>query len=576
MQAAMQWTMILAIGLAMAAAQAPEKTSAAASSVSEPGFKIGGRVVDVQNGSPVAHAQVSVAPVTAREDLRTTDSDDNGAFLFTGLPAGKYALNVQRRGYVTQAYLQHDVHSTSIAVGPGLESENIVFPLGREAAITGHVTDDFGEAVRDARVMLFQAGLQAGQRAVFSRGAAVTNDLGMYHFGHLPPGQYYVAVMTSPWYAHSVPGAIGFISSPPVTADNSVRFNPPQQEKNPALDVAFPVTFYPSATASGDATRISPAPGERFVADISLRAVASLHLRVPVNAGGHDAEDNRNVRVRQQLFDGVVVPVQAAGQKAGDTAMAVAGLAPGHYIVDVISSGEGGPVSTQSLEIDALSDGEVGAGKEREMTPVSGSVKPEAGSKAPLPNAVLLREKKTEMRYIARVAPNGDFDFRQPIPAGDYVLDVADARGTTVKRISATTPARDETPHGETVRGQSVKINGKAPINLTVELTDALGRIEGVVLRENKPAAAVLVLLVPQDPADNPSLFRRDQSDSDGTFTLGSVLPGKYTLVAIEKGWDLEWTRPEVLKPYLRYGEAVSVEPRGVQQIKIQAQPISQ
>src|SRR5258708_10134779 len=116
MQAAMQWTVILAIGLALAVAQTREKPSAAPSSVSEPGFKIGGRVVDVQNGSPVAHAQVSVAPVTAREDLRTTDSDDNGAFLFTGLPAGKHALNVPWRGYVAQAYLQHDMRSHSIAV----------------------------------------------------------------------------------------------------------------------------------------------------------------------------------------------------------------------------------------------------------------------------------------------------------------------------------------------------------------------------------------------------------------------------------------------------------------------------
>src|SRR5258708_15939371 len=116
--------------------------------------------------------------------------------------------------------------------------------------------------------------------------------------------------------------------------------------------------------------------------------------------------------------------------------MAVAGLAPVHYIVDVISAGEGGPVNTQSLEIDALSDGEVGPGKEREMTPVSGSVKPEAGSKAPLPNAVLLREKKTEMRNIARVAPNGDFDFRPPIPSGHYVLDLPHAHATTVKPTS--------------------------------------------------------------------------------------------------------------------------------------------
>src|SRR6266576_1656365 len=175
------WTMVLAV---MAAAQTPEKEKnpPSASAASEPGFKIGGRVVDAQSGAPVAHAQVRVAPVTAREELKTAESDDSGAFLFAGLSVGKYALSVQRRGYVAQAYLQHDVHSTSIAVGPGLESENIVFPLGREAAIAGHVTDDYGEPVRDARVMLFQAGLQAGQRAVFSRSAVVTNDLGMYHF----------------------------------------------------------------------------------------------------------------------------------------------------------------------------------------------------------------------------------------------------------------------------------------------------------------------------------------------------------------------------------------------------------
>lgn len=571
MRTAMQWMAMLAIGLVMAAAQTPEKTAASASPVAESGFKIAGKVVDAQSGSPVTHAQVSVAPVTAREDLRTAESDESGAFLFTGLAAGKYALNVQSRGYVAQAYLQHDVHSTSIAVGPGLESENIVFPLGREAAITGHVTDDYGEPVRDARVMLFQAGLQTGRRSVFSRGAAVTSDLGIYHFSHLPPGQYYVAIMTSPWYAHSSPGEPGLIASMPRNGDNSVRFNPPHQEKNPALDVAFPVTFYPSATSSGDAARISLTPGERFVADISLRAVSALHLHVPVNPAGHDGDDNRGVRVRQQLFDGVVVQVQAAGQKAGDNAMAIAGLAPGHYLVDVISAGEGGPVSAQSLEIDALSDGEVSAGKERELTPVSGSVKAEAGSKAPLPNTLLLREKKTEMRYIARVAPNGDFDFRQPIPAGDYVIDVADSRGGTVKRILAEGTAR-----ADTVRGQSLRIGGTAPMKLTIELTEALGGIDGVVLRENKPAAAVLVLLVPQDPANNPALFRRDQSDSDGTFTLSAVLPGKYTLVAIEKGWDLEWMRPEVLKPYLRHGDAVTVEPHGVQHFKIQAQPISQ
>jgi len=36
-------------------------------------------------------------------------------------------------------------------------------------------------------------------------------------------------------------------------------------------------------------------------------------------------------------------------------------------------------------------------------------------------------------------------------------------------------------------------------------------------------------------------LVRRDQSDSDGIFTLHSVVAGQYTVVAISDGWDLEW-----------------------------------
>ena len=47
---------------------------------------------------------------------------------------------------------------------------------------------------------------------------------------------------------------------------------------------------------------------------------------------------------------------------------------------------------------------------------------------------------------------------------------------------------------------------------------------------------------------------RRDQSDSDGTFTLANILPGKYVLMAIENGWDLEWMNPSVLKPYRERG----------------------
>ncbi len=93
----------------------------------------------------------------------------------------------------------------------------------------------------------------------------------------------------------------------------------------------------------------------------------------------------------------------------------------------------------------------------------------------------------------------------------------------------------------------------------------------GVALRNGKPFAGAMIVLVPADPVHNQILFRRDQSDSDGTFTL-SVVPGKYTLLALENGWELEWSDPAVLKPYMALGESVVVEPRGKYEVKIGVQ----
>src|SRR5579864_7586348 len=130
---AMRWAMALMFGLALPAASlaqeqqmAPPAMPAATASASAPapssenppahGSRINGMIVDAQTQAPVARAHVSVAPVTNREDVRSTYADDYGAFFFDSLPAGKYSLTAEHRGYVSQAYMQHDIYSTSIAV----------------------------------------------------------------------------------------------------------------------------------------------------------------------------------------------------------------------------------------------------------------------------------------------------------------------------------------------------------------------------------------------------------------------------------------------------------------------------
>ena len=81
-----------------------------------------------------------------------------------------------------------------------------------------------------------------------------------------------------------------------------------------------------------------------------------------------------------------------------------------------------------------------------------------------------------------------------------------------------------------------------------------------------------MIALVPQDLEHNPSLARRDQSDSDGTFSLFAVPAGKYTVLAIEHGWELEWQDAGVIAPYLKNGTEIEVGPDRRGSVKVSVQ----
>lgn len=117
-------------------------------------FRITGTVVDSAGGQPLAHVRVSIIPLSTREVTGTAVTADDGRFMFGGLVTGKYALAAQCHGYVGERLNQHETFSTSVAVGPDIDSANVIFPLRTESILTGTVTDEFGNAVRAAPVRL--------------------------------------------------------------------------------------------------------------------------------------------------------------------------------------------------------------------------------------------------------------------------------------------------------------------------------------------------------------------------------------------------------------------------------------
>ena len=126
---------------------------------------------------------------------------------------------------------------------------------------------------------------------------------------------------------------------------------------------------------------------------------------------------------------------------------------------------------------------------------------------------------------------------------------------------------------GAKVSGRSIEVVAGQDVKLTIILSKGTGRVSGVALKDGKPIDAVMVLLVPEIPDHNLQLFRRDQSDSDGSFTLPNILAGKYTVIALENGWDLDWYTPAVLRKYLPGGEPVEVSPNSKLEVKVSVQP---
>jgi hypothetical protein len=91
---------------------------------------------------------------------------------------------------------------------------------------------------------------------------------------------------------------------------------------------------------------------------------------------------------------------------------------------------------------------------------------------------------------------------------------------------------------------------------------------------DGKPTSGVMVLLVPEIGENLEDNSRLDQSDSDGTFTLAEIPPGKYKLLAIEAGWELERTNWSALQPYLEKGQPLEFLGNEKKNVVVQVQPL--
>jgi hypothetical protein len=177
-----------------------------------------------------------------------------------------------------------------------------------------------------------------------------------------------------------------------------------------------------------------------------------------------------------------------------------------------------------------------------------------------------LRPVETGSGYFANISKDkaGKNEFQiADVKPGSYNVFLGNAPGFYIDKVQAV---------GATVSGNNMTIGSAGQVHLAVSIGQGLGRVDGVALRDAKPAAGVMIVLIPNESQNDPFRFRRDQSDSDGSFTLQEVPPGRYTLVAIENGWNQQWADPAVFKQWLGGGKSVQVAPNGKYTVEVQVQ----
>lgn len=533
--------------LLCARTQMTAQTSAASQGVtSANGCRIAGTVVSKTDGHPVARARVTVQDTKASDKFESVVTSEDGKFEFTGVPAGKYNLRGSKRRYISASYDEHERFSTAIVTGAGLETEALTLRLAPMAIIAGRVLDESGDPVRHATVTLYHNDHSSGVDQISQVQSAQTDDLGAYEVVGLAPGAYYLSASAKPWYALHSSSEDGSPGAPsPV----------PEAKVDRSLDVAYPLTYYPDVTDAESASPIPVRGGERLQIEIHLNPVPALRVlfRVPVNANGGYVFP----QLEQPAFDGSTFLQTEGVRMVSPGLFEVEGVPAGRYNVRIF----GQNASAQMSSVDLSKDGEqIETSTAEAMSSVKISARVLGDATLPQHLTVGLRTGGNMFAGVQQLTAKGEAEFDLLAP-GRYEVTVWSAnKAFFIAHLSA---------EGAEVSGHSIILTPGAAPSVSLALVTGSRSVEGTAKKGGKPFAGAMVVLVPKKPEGNRDLFRRDQSDLDGTFALQDVVPGSYTVLAIDNGWDLDWSQPAVIAAYVNRGRTIAVGNAGGRVVKL-------
>jgi hypothetical protein len=532
--------------LGLIAQQTPPSESAA--SQDKPPISVSGQVLGAGNNEPLRKARVILRN---QDDLGADPfvaiTDIEGRFSVTGILPGRYHLDVERDGYVSQSYGENESGNSSsiLALDSGQNISDLIFRLQKRGAITGRVTDEDGDPVEGVVVVALVRRRARGKESSDEVGRAQTNDLGEYRIFDLRAGRYFVRA-TFERNAWSVVGKIQLGGS---TVEAAGGYLP---------------TYYSNVSDISRASAVDVRPGDEVPrVDFTLLRGQSYRVRGQIfNAAVEHPRSygtsvnlvpkGRELISRADLRHGQVDP-RTGGFEIDD-------VPPGSYTLYAEYQDQQGWFMG-SMQVDVVNT-EVNSIRVviTHGAAVSGRVVSEGKMAASSEYNVHFEPRDSQAlseNEFATAKIDGAFSVAG-LSDGVYDIDVSSFECSTCFLKSASVNGLDVLEAGLLVS------SGSAPSPIELVYSDATGTVDGTVIQEDGlPVAGATVMLFPDHVrrADRPD-YRTGSTDQYGRFVVKGVVPGNYHAFAWQAFDSDTYTDPEFLKPLEQNAQAFSISER--------------
>jgi protocatechuate 3,4-dioxygenase beta subunit len=337
--------------------------------------RIRGRVVAADTGAPLRRAQVRLSAAEVRIN-RSANTDAEGRYEFSDLPAGRYNISVSRSGFVSLSFGQQRPFEQGrpLELGNAQQADKIDFALPRGGVIAGRVTDELGEPLAGVRVqaMRYQY-LSNGRRQLtpVSGGffGIVTNDLGEFRLYSLMPGTYVVSATPADTMVMMPAGPAGPASISAPDDGHGITYYPGTINVDEAQSITVALADVANASFAlvpQRMTRITGvvrnSQGKPLAAPLTLRTQAgagmSMRMLAMSGADGRFAatnvppgEHSIEVSPRPGEEEAASIPITAGGQDITDLVITTS---PGVTISGQVTF-EGTAPAEKTLRVNATS-----------------------------------------------------------------------------------------------------------------------------------------------------------------------------------------------------------------------------